>query len=185
MRSSVRSGWDPCCKHASSTFKLILLITHVKLRAVTLLLLLCVINKKCYGVEALESIGWFEGKLNKERREQGSGTSLCSSDIVISCCCPLMNGPESVQQAECWFAASSTKQSDKTPFKSSWDHFSEGEEQRTWPKPFRYFTLACVYFYSSFLLIYFSAPGLSLSLFLSVSTFPTATLFYGKFITGQ
>lgn len=69
MRSDVQSGRD--CKHTSTSFRLILLITHVKLRAVTHLLLLCVINKKSYGMEALESINRLEGKLNK--REKGTG----------------------------------------------------------------------------------------------------------------
>lgn len=67
---------DLCRKHTSASFRLIVLITCVELRVLTLLLLLCVINKKSYGMKALESINWLKGKLNEERTGQGTGTNL-------------------------------------------------------------------------------------------------------------
>lgn len=78
--SGVMAGRDPYCKdqrkHTSASFRLILLIACAKLGVVTLLLLLCVINKKSYGMEGLESISGLKGKLNKKRRGQGTGTNL-------------------------------------------------------------------------------------------------------------
>lgn len=79
-RSGIQSRRDPYCKdhrkHTSASFRLILLIACVKLGVVTLLLLLCVINKRSYGMEGLESISELKRKLNKERRGQGTGTNL-------------------------------------------------------------------------------------------------------------
>lgn len=64
-------------KHASTSPRLILLIAHEKLGVMTSLLLLCVINKRSYGMEGVESIRWLKGKLDKEGRgQQGTGTSL-------------------------------------------------------------------------------------------------------------
>lgn len=78
MRSVISSVRDLYCKehhkHTSPQL-LILLIARAKLEVVTLLLLLCVINKGSCIMKGVESITGHKGKLNKERRGQGTGTS--------------------------------------------------------------------------------------------------------------
>lgn len=80
MRSLIPPERGPYCKehrkHTSASFRLILLIACAKLGVVTLLLLLCVINKKSYGMEGLKSISRLKGKLNKEKRGTGHRDKL-------------------------------------------------------------------------------------------------------------
>lgn len=68
-----------CEEHDNSTlanFRLILLTACAKIEVVTLLLLLCVINKRRCIMEGEESISKLKGKLNKQGRGQGTGTGL-------------------------------------------------------------------------------------------------------------
>ena len=159
-----------------------------------------------YGIEGLKSISRLKGG-NETRRgeDRAHGQTWCSSDVVISCCCPFNEGyltgqetgAHSNQQTECWFASARTNQSlTKLLLYRTEGNGSEiwrcRKKQRSWPKPSSLLTpnppppharlcASFVSLLSSFTLSAFLYHSSSLS-----SLFPQRLSFMGNvFITGR